>query len=198
MKEALADLLRDHTHTVRGCFHLGLCVLLHLSVLFDCPSTATSTYGLGPNQFLLFSRSFAERTARKIHRSEMTHYLHIYCIFSSLNGVLTFLKMSTCDLQLGLHGSSITTPAGPATKEKSSILCKHLQATRLRCFKNWRCLPCCCNSSAATQKNDSNTVILLVGTRLYSFLTGIIEASVRSSVLCRGPSVHLLLSTTSQ
>lgn len=52
----------QHTHTVRACFHLGLCVLLHFSVLFDWPSTVTSTYGLGPNQFFLFSFSLAERT----------------------------------------------------------------------------------------------------------------------------------------
>ena len=50
------------TYTVRGCFHLGLFVLLHFSVFFDCPSTVTSTYGLGPNQFFLFSLSFAEMT----------------------------------------------------------------------------------------------------------------------------------------
>lgn len=52
------------TYTVRACFHLGLCVLLHFSVLFDWPSTATSTYGLGPNQFFLFSFSFAEITSQ--------------------------------------------------------------------------------------------------------------------------------------
>ena len=53
-----------HTYTVTACFHLGLCVLLHFSVLFDWPSTATSTYGLGPNQFFLFSFSLAESTAK--------------------------------------------------------------------------------------------------------------------------------------
>lgn len=52
----------QNTHTVRDCFHLGLCVLLHFSVLFNWPSTVTSTYGLGPNQFFLFSFSLAERT----------------------------------------------------------------------------------------------------------------------------------------
>lgn len=80
-KEVLADLQHDHTHTVSDCFHLGLCVLLHLSVLFDCPSTATSTYGLGPNQFLLFSFSFAERTTRKTYRSEITH-CHYYILYT--------------------------------------------------------------------------------------------------------------------
>lgn len=56
------SLLTGVTMTVRACFHLGLCVLLHFSVLFDWPSTATSTYGLGPNQFFLFSFSLAEST----------------------------------------------------------------------------------------------------------------------------------------
>lgn len=50
------------TYTVSGCFHLGLWVLLHFSVFLDWPSTATSTYGLGPNQFFLFSFSFADST----------------------------------------------------------------------------------------------------------------------------------------
>lgn len=77
IKDVLADLLRDHTHTVRGCFHLGVCVLLHLSVFFDCPSTATSTYGLGPNQFLLFSLSFAERTTRK-NIPQSNYSFHIF------------------------------------------------------------------------------------------------------------------------
>lgn len=31
------------THTVSGCFHLGLWVLVHFSVFFDWPSTITST-----------------------------------------------------------------------------------------------------------------------------------------------------------
>lgn len=108
IEEVLADLLRDHTHTVRGCFHLGVCVLLHLSVLFDCPSTATSTYGLGPNQFLLFSLSFAERTTRKKYPA--VKLLITYRLKQPLL-CLIFLKMYTCDLQLGLHGSSITVRA---------------------------------------------------------------------------------------
>lgn len=54
------------TYTVRACFHLGLCVLLHFSVLFDWPSTTTSTYGLGPNQFFLFSFNLAEITSHTI------------------------------------------------------------------------------------------------------------------------------------
>lgn len=108
IKEVLADLLCDHTHTVRGCFHLGVCVLLHLSVLFDCPSTATSTYGLGPNQFLLFSLSFAERTTRK--KNTAVKLLITYILKQPLL-CLTFLKMYTCDLQLGLHGLSITVQA---------------------------------------------------------------------------------------
>lgn len=83
INKVFSDLLHDHTHTVRGCFHLGLCVLLHLSVLFDCPSTATSTYGLGPNQFLLFSRSLAESTTRKTNRCEITH-----------NGIFTDLLLA--------------------------------------------------------------------------------------------------------
>ena len=53
------------THTVTACFHFGLCVLLHFSVFFDWPSTATSTYGLGPNQFFLFSLSLAESTRNR-------------------------------------------------------------------------------------------------------------------------------------
>lgn len=52
------------THTVRGCFHFGLWVLLHFSVFLDWPSTDTSTYGLGPNQFFLFSFSLADSTEK--------------------------------------------------------------------------------------------------------------------------------------
>lgn len=52
------------TYTVRCCFHFGLFVLLHFSVFFDCPSTDTSTYGLGPNHLFLFSFNFAEITIK--------------------------------------------------------------------------------------------------------------------------------------
>lgn len=114
INKVFSDLLHDHTHTVRGCFHLGLCVLLHLSVLFDCPSTATSTYGLGPNQFLLFSRSLAESTTRKTNRYEITHnaiFTDLLLAQSILQLTYFFLMYLTCDLQLGLHGSSITLQA---------------------------------------------------------------------------------------
>lgn len=57
-----SSLLNGVTITVSGCFHLGLWVLLHFSVFLDWPSTVTSTYGLGPNQFFLFSFSFADST----------------------------------------------------------------------------------------------------------------------------------------
>lgn len=56
------------THTVSGCFHLGLLVLLHFSVFLDWLSTVTSTYGLGPNQFFLFSLSFADSTETRRNR----------------------------------------------------------------------------------------------------------------------------------
>lgn len=112
INKVFVDLLHDYTHTVRGCFHLGLCVLLHLSVLFDCPSTATSTYGLGPNQFLLFSLSLAESTTRKINHCKITHNAIFTDLFwQSILQLMLFQMYLTCDLQLGLHGSSITLQA---------------------------------------------------------------------------------------
>lgn len=76
------------TYTVRACFHLGLCVLLHFSVLFDWPSTATSTYGLGPNQFFLFSFSFAEITSqlqKEKHHSDITEPVAFQSITNHTN-----------------------------------------------------------------------------------------------------------------
>lgn len=127
INKVFSDLLHDHTHTVRGCFHLGLCVLLHLSVLFDCPSTATSTYGLGPNQFLLFSRSLAESTTWKTKRCEITHNAIFTDILLAeyIVADIFFLNASYLWLAIGpswlIHNTTgfVVTPKGPETKANS-------------------------------------------------------------------------------
>ena len=82
---------RHTTYTLRDCFHLGLWVLLHFSVFFDWPSTATSTYGLGPNQFFLFSLSLADRTAGMSARTH-THTHTMSVIKQEIPTTLMFIR----------------------------------------------------------------------------------------------------------